>query len=120
MRLKETPEEPRRSSMRGFMDKDALLQLADEGKFDALEDRWLELLEQDQYDVADLLSVAHELRRRKERDRANVLTRLLREAVEKKEDWRGLYAVLKDLARVEPLEAVRSDLRFALQKIYPV
>lgn len=100
------------------MDKNEFLQMIEEQRFQDLEKRWAESLEASDSVVEDYFSIVKELRHRKEKERAKALTQMVYDSMVKKQNWPGRLAVLKEIARMEPIDRMKVEIREALEQIY--
>jgi len=105
------------------MNKNALIDLIEEGRFDELDNFWLEQMETGEYSVEDFLLAGRALGRQKEKDRAGLLLGLLADHYQQKEQWTDRLRVLTELARhchdSAKFEEIRDHIRGTLQRIYP-
>jgi len=105
------------------MKDNAFLGFIEEGRFDEVEDLWLEQMESGESSVDDFLHVAKALGRQKEKERAGLLLGLLSDNLLEKQRWADRLHVLKEIARhihqPDKLEHVRSQIRDTLLHLYP-
>src|SRR5262244_3174798 len=86
-------------------------------RYDDVEALWLERLESGNYNTDEFLQAAKLLRRQKEKERSRVLLGLLAERSLESNDWNSRLKVLAELARFEPLEQMKTQIREALSKV---
>jgi transcription elongation GreA/GreB family factor/transcription elongation factor GreA-like protein len=101
------------------MEDSQIQNLIEEQRYEDAEALWLELLESGSFDIDQLLHAAKQLRRQKEKDRARILVGLLAEQCREMENSVGRLQVLREMARFEPLEQSKIQIRETLLKLHP-
>ena len=105
------------------MNESNLQLLVEDGKYDELEDRWLDQMTSGQSGVDEFLFIARLLGRNKEKERAGMLLLLLAEHLREKEDWAGRFRVLSEISRhtADPnkIEDLKDQLEETLRRLHP-
>ena len=89
--------------------KTELMALIAEGKFEQVEERWMESLGGELAPVDDYLVVAQKLRKAKERSRSDALLDLLADALAEKGDWMDRVTVLCEIGRLSKRPSLLRD-----------